>query len=276
MTTKKPAWAVALDIKRPAEDRIAAFVSASSGIYTNETKREQSLAVLRDAAEPLTVRQAVLSAFQAGSFSINDFNPARAQYFETLRAITADENYDLRQRVLGILSRAQDGYTQKLLLDGLHHPKKSLLPPEKALQLLSYDVHAEAYPVARAILNAPPNPAAKREALRLLAADASSAPEFKRLLNDKNEPLDIRQLCASALHTLAPSTFQTMARSIVLDDNEDDDLRATCLSALTHFGDEDAVAGDHSLYAQVDMIHASTSNEELQLGTKSFLRKYRR
>ena len=29
---------------------------------------------------------------------------------------------------------------------------KALVPPEKALQLLSYDVHAEAYPVAREIV----------------------------------------------------------------------------------------------------------------------------
>lgn len=274
--TKKPDWNVALDSKRPAEERIAAFVAIGSDIYTDEKKREQALAVLRDTAESMPVRQAVLSAFQAGSFSVNEFNMAQPQYFEALRAIAADVDYDLRQRVLGILSRAQDGYTQKLLLDGLKHPKKALLPPEKALQLLSYDVHAEAYPVARAILKAPPNPIAKREALRLLAADASSVPEFERLLSSKDEPLEIRQLCASALHTLAPKALQSMARSIVLDDDEDEELRATSLTALTYLGDEEAVASDDPLFVQVNKMHESTVNADLLLGTKSFLRKYQR
>src|SRR5258705_13591202 len=54
-----------------------------------------------------------------------------------------------RQRVLGILMREKDGYAQTKLLEGLKNPGKSLLPPEKALQLLSYDIHAEAYSAAR-------------------------------------------------------------------------------------------------------------------------------
>ena len=58
-----------------------------------------------------------------------------------------DPDPELRQRVLGILMREKDGYAQKKLLEGLKNPAKALLPPEKALQLLSYDVHAEAYSV---------------------------------------------------------------------------------------------------------------------------------
>ena len=111
---------------------------------------------------------------------------------------------ELRQRVLGILAREKDAYAQKKLLEGLRKPEKALLPPEKALQLLSYDVHADAYPVAREIVEHPPNPLAKREALRLLAADAASAPIFEKLVRDKNESVELRQLGAAALHALKP------------------------------------------------------------------------
>ncbi|MCP3418595.1 hypothetical protein NLM16_31245 [Bradyrhizobium brasilense] len=52
--------------------------------------------------------------------------------------------------------REKNGYAQKTLLEGLKNPK-ALLPPEKALQLLSYDVHAEAYSAERDILKKPPN-----------------------------------------------------------------------------------------------------------------------
>ena len=71
----------------------------------------------------------------------------------------------LRQRVLGLLAREKDGFAQRKLLQGLENPEKALVPPEKALQLLSYDIHADAYPVARKIVKKPPNANAKREAL---------------------------------------------------------------------------------------------------------------
>ena len=119
------------------------------------------------------------------------------------------------QRVLGILAREKDGYAQKRLLEGLQDPSKALVPPEKALQLLSYDVHAEAYPVAREIVKEPPNPEAKREALRLLSADANSAPVFEKLLRDKEEDRDIRQISAAALQAVKPKRFQEQAREIV-------------------------------------------------------------
>src|SRR5438045_3268252 len=83
-------------------------------------------------------------------------------------------------------------------IPGLQNPDKALLPPEKALQLLSYDPRAEAYPLARAIVNKPPNDSAKREALRLLAADATAAPLFTKTLRDKSESLEVRQIAASA------------------------------------------------------------------------------
>ena len=154
-----------------------------------------------------------------------------------------DPDTEIRQRVLGILARDQDGYAQQRLIEGLQHPGKALVPPEKALQLLSYDIHADAYTVAREIASKPPNPDARREALRLLAADAASVPTFENILRNKDEPLEMRQLSASALHTLAPQKMQEYARDIVLDDSESDELKTTSLTALTNFGNEEALAG---------------------------------
>ena len=105
------------------------------------------------------------------------------------------------------------------------------MPPEKALQLLGYDVHAESYGVARDIVSKPPSEVAKREALRLLSADAASAPLFEKLLRDKNEQREIRQISASALHAINPKKLQTHARELLLDDSDYDDIRATSLAA---------------------------------------------
>ena len=187
-----------------------------------------------------------------------------------------DPDTEVRQRVLGILAREQDGYTQQRLLEGLQHPEKALVPPEKALQLLSYDIHADAYTVAREIASKPPNPAAKREALRLLAADAASAPKFEEILRNKNEPLEIRQLSASALHSLAPKKMQEYARDIVLDDCESDELKTRSLTALTNFGNEAAVSGDNALQKTVDTLKEKTATPDLKDSAHNFLKKYRK
>ena len=81
---------------------------------------------------------------------------------------------------IGLLAQQKDGFAQKKLLEGLQDPSKALVPPEKALQLLGYDVHAAGFRAARTILENPPNPVAKQEALRLLAADPTAVPHIRR------------------------------------------------------------------------------------------------
>jgi len=161
----------------------------------------------------------------------------------------------------------------KKLMEGLKDPDKALVPPEKALQLLSYDIHAEAYPVARAILNKPPNQDAKREALRLLAADAKSAPVFEKLLRDKDETAEIRQISAAALQALKPDKLQENAREILLDDSEHDDIKATSLTALTQFGDEEAVAKDEALKKKVAKI-STKGGAKVKRSARHFISKY--
>jgi selenocysteine-specific translation elongation factor len=176
--------------------------------------------------------------------------------------------------VLGTLAREKDGYAQKKLLEGLQHPEKALIPPEKALQLLSYDVHAETYQIARSIVSKPPNAAARREALRLLAGDASAAPVFEKILRDKDELAEIRQISASALQALKPEKLRAHAREMLLDNSEYDDIQATSLTALAQFGGE-AVAKDEALMKRVDRLRGKASAKVKQ-SARRFLDKYGR
>ena len=190
--------------------------------------------------------------------------------------IADDPDPELRQRVLGLLAREKDGYAQKKLLEGLHDPAKALLPPEKALQLLSYDVHAEAYAAARAIVKKPPNEMARREALRLLAADATAAPMFEKLMRDKNELREIRQISASALSALKPERLQKSAREILLDKSDYDDIKATSLTALTQLGDEQALAKDKALLTSVNRFRSGKTSAKYKQTARRFLDKYDR
>src|ERR1700730_10007370 len=174
----RAALSVATSGRRPVRKRVAAMAQAPLAGCENDKDRQAWRHVLRDEDEPVKGRLAALQSLGAAAFSVVAFESCRGDYLAALRKVATDPKPELRQRVLGLLMREKDGFAQKKLLEGLKDPDKALVPPQKALQLLSYDVHAEAYAAARDIVKKPPNDDARREALRLLSADAKAAPLF--------------------------------------------------------------------------------------------------
>jgi hypothetical protein len=243
-------------------------------VCENEQNLEAVLKILRDKSERIEVRLAALQTLQAASFSVMTFESCRSDYIAALRAVAEDPDPELRQRVLGILSREKDGYAEQKLLEGLKDPSKALLKPEKALQLLGNNVHGEAYSVARDIVNNPPNPVAKREALRLLAADASSAPMFEKVLRDKDEVSENRQISAAALQSIAPDKMREHAREILLDPKDYKEIQATSLTALTQFGNQ-GLADDQALMKHVNKLRENAPTI-LKQSARRFLGKYGR
>lgn len=270
---RKGYLATAISKRRTVKERVAAMAAAPLPVPENEDSLKATLNILRDKDEPIEVRLAALQALQAASFSVVAFEAARGDYIATLRQVAEDPNHEMRQRVLGMLAREKDGFAQKRLLEGLQHPEKALLPPEKALQLLSYDVHSDAYPVARAIVAKPPNPAAKREALRLLAADATSAPLFEKVLRDKKEEPAIRQTAAAALHAVRPDRYHKQVREMLLDSSENEDLHAVALTALTNFGDAESITKDKALLKRVARM-SGEARPSVKKIARHFMNKY--
>jgi hypothetical protein len=264
--------ATAKNSGKPVKERVAAMVGAPLAACASDANLEAMLGILRDREEPLAVRLATLQALQAASFSVVAFESCRADYLATLREVADDPDPELRQRVLGMLAREKDGFAQKKLLEGLKNPAKALVPPEKALQLLSYDVHADTYSLARQMAENPPNPETKREALRLLAADATSAPLFEKLMRDKGEDSDVRQLAASALHALQPEKMREHARNIVLDNSEYKEIQAASLTALTNFG-QPSLSEDRDLKKRVAGL-SKEAPEGVKQSARRFLDKY--
>lgn len=269
------AWKTAADPGATVKARVAALGEVTRTMCDDDAAFRAVLDLLQDPATPAPVRLAALQALQAASFSVVGFGPRRGDYLAALRVVATDADPELRQRVLGLLARESDPHAQQLLLEGLSNPRTALVSPEKALQLLSYDPHSESYAAARKVVSKPPSATARREALRLLAGDANSVPIFEKVMADKSETPEVRKLSALALNTLAPAALQANARRIVLDDDEDPDMRATCLTALTDIGDDATTAKDQALYRGVDAIR-SNSKGALQKGAKRFLAKFGR
>jgi hypothetical protein len=265
---------VATDVTKSVKQRVAALAQSPLAVCENEQNLEAVLKILRAKSEPIEVRLAALQTLQAASFSIVTFESCRNDYIAALRAVAEDPDPELRQRVLGILAREKDGYAEQKLLDGLKDPSKALLKPEKALQLLGNDIHGEAYSVARDIVNKPPNPIAKREALRLLAADAASAPIFEKVLRDKDEVSENRQISAAALQAIAPDKMRQHAREILLDAKDYKEIQATSLTALTQFGNQ-GLADDQALMKHVNNLREKAPTI-LKQSARRFLGKYGR
>lgn len=214
--------------------RVAAIDAARFDATAKPAVAAALLAVLRNAADDPVVRRAALGALQENSFRVAAFRPYANDYLGALRTIATDPDPTLRERAMEILALEKDGYVQRLLIDGLRDPAKALIAPERALQLIGFDVHAEYYDLLRDLVSGSDDESLRNAALRMLAADSESKDLFVGIVRNKAENAEARALSGMALNSLAPEEFTAVAQDIVLDRADDDDLRATLLTALSH------------------------------------------
>jgi hypothetical protein len=142
--------------------------------------------------------------------------------------------------------------------------------------LLGYDIHAEHYPILREMVQNPPSPEAKEEAVRLLAGDPASKGLLEDLLSNRDETREVRNASAAALQSMDPEEFERQAREITLAEDEYDDIRATAINALTLFGDQEALDQDAELVGRVEQLREEAPSEEVKRSADRFLRKQRR
>ena len=101
---------------------------------------------------------------------------------------------------------------------------------------------------------------------------AASAPIFERVLRDKDEVSENRQISAAALQAIAPGKMRQHAREILLDPGDYKEIQATSLTALTQFGDE-GIADDEALIKHVDNL-SEKAPAILKKSARRFLGKY--
>jgi len=255
--------------------RSAALQVISGAVEERPELIDTLLEVLRDAARPADVRMAVLDVLQQISFRMAAFPAKRPDYLATLRSVIDDPDAELRQRAIGILAREKDEYVQRRLIDGLERRSEALVPTEKAIQYLGYDIHAEYFPLLRRIVEDPPTPAARTEAVRLLAADPSSTDLLLTILSDKTEGSDVRRISAIGLQSAAPGRFEEQARRIVLDDDEDDQLQAMSITALTHFSNPETLSRDDELTDRIALLRTKPPSGDVEQAAAGYLSKHR-
>ncbi len=198
---------------------------------------EQVVALLADDGEDPRVREAALVKLKELEFFGAVLDPHRPDYLEALRKAAKSRLAELARGALEVLAVHKDPFARDTLLAFLRDPKSAVIPLAQVVQLLSYDDHGDVISAVRGLIEKAKDTDVIEEGIRLLSSDPGSADLFTRLLGDKTQSKDVRRLSANGLNNINPTLFATVAGRILDDDDEDDDLRATCLSALTHFSD---------------------------------------
>lgn len=259
------------DKKQHVEVRIAALNQISFKVGEQLNLIELMFAILKDAGEPSELRRAALRVLQQASFTSSLFQSKRHEFMEVLRPIVDDPDPEIRVRVVEELAKEKDDYVQQRLIEGLNDKKKALVPPEKAIQFLGYDIHSEYFPVLKDVVADPPNQAAKVEAVRLLGADADSKELLSEIVQDKSEKSEVRLTGAAALQAVAPEEFEAQAKQIVLDDKDYDEIKSVVINAVTHFPEKGGIAGDKEFVSKVEKLKDSASSKKLKEVAKTFI-----
>ena len=258
------------DGNRTPQERVRLIETASAGAVTKPSLMQAFIKILGDPEANDSVRLAALNALRTNTFSAIEFRRYEADYREALRSAATDDDANLRSAAMEPLALAGDEYVQRLLVEGLENPDEALVPPQRAVQLIGYDVHAEHYPILRDIATTTKRPTLRRSALRLLAADSDAADLFADIAADKDEDPTARSTSAIALQSLSPGQFQEVARDVLLDDDDNDEVRATIVNAIAHQDSEPDAAVERKVRA---MAGPSAPSGALRTAAREYVRQ---
>ncbi|HEX8396264.1 MAG TPA: HEAT repeat domain-containing protein [Pyrinomonadaceae bacterium] len=259
------ALSVFRDETEDVEIRAAAILGLISYAASSEEFINELLDLLNNESVPNKMKEAALSVLQSSTFGSPILNSKRPEYNNALRnLVESDCPQNLKLRATEYLAIEKDEYIQSKLLDSLENPKGAFIKPEVAIQLLSYDLHSDAYNVLKKIAKDPPNKSAKKEAIRSLSADPDSAELLQKVLEDKDEDKEIRHVAATGLQSIKPELLQNSLKDILIDKNENEELRVALLNTLNYTENTENIDNDDAFQAKLEDIKNSSNSKNLK------------
>lgn len=249
----------------------SAAIRALSGETSNDNDFiEGLLSLLGDSDEPGFMRKAALDVLQQSTFHSALFQAMRSEYMASLRPLVDDTDEALRHQAIEILAYEKDEYVQSRLVEEIRERSNSLIGITAAIQLLSSDLHAENADILIEIVNDPPSRSAKVAAIQAVAADSSSKELLIRILRDKDEDREVRHAVATSLCIVAPAEFEELAKEIIYDDDEFEDLQALALTALNHCADMELLYEDSQFQTRVNQLTEKATSGVLKQATNNY------
>jgi hypothetical protein len=227
------------------------------------------LDILANEAIAPPARLAAMRVLAGSRFRPHRFAPFNAEYVDLLRRLATHESSVLRTAALERLALTKDRVAQKLLREGLQKKRKPLVPTAKAIQLLAQDDHAGSRALFRD-LAARSTGKAREEALRALSTDPKSAALLESVAADKSEKTQVRQIAAVGLKNASATRFARLARKLVLDESDDDDVRAVAVSAIAQTKDVAGKAPGGKFAKALEATGAATKSRALKASIRQF------
>lgn len=255
-----------IQIIRGSAEGLAPSAIDSSAVPSDDEALDFAIETLSGSAS----RTAQLEAVKLIKFLVLSGPSTRARrpdYIAALRSALGASDAVVRAEVLGMLMREKDPVAQDRLVDGLQDPSKALVPPGKALSLLAYDVKAipALFDLLTDIAQHHSSTDARVQALRLLGTDPRAESLLVATAKASAEPNSVQQAAVASLYAQAPELAKTVARELVLDDMQTEDVRATGLTLLEgHLADDELVS-------RVQRFDVESVSDSIKQSAKRFL-----
>ena len=260
------------DQKEDPDVKAAVILALTNYAAKNEWFLDQLIGILKDDDTPAPVKNAAISVLQANTFSSPLLASKKPAYKNALQTVVEKQGAGkLKRKAVEYLALDKDEYIQRKLIDGLENRDQEVVKPEVAIQLLSYDLHSDVYPTLKKIVANPPNLRAKKEALRNLSADPSSASLLQETLNNKKEDKEIRHVCAVGLQRLQPELLQNSLKGILTDKKENKELQVALLNTLNYTPDTQISDNDRHFQSNLESYIKKTSSKKLKNTYKMYI-----
>lgn len=216
---------------------------------------------------PIAERLKALNQLRGLSFGAPDYYEWREDLFKILRGIVANEGKsELSFSALELLAQDKDAWALSILEQTLRSPRGRPVSAYDALRLLAYDDHGSHFDILRELSQDKKKGTKMRlAAIRQLGADPGASDMLANVAGDQGEVSTIRRQALAALRQANRDKYDALAKKIVADDGEEDDVRAQCITAMQVDG------GDQAMTDHIRRAVKQTKSETVRSASESYL-----
>ncbi|WPQ61240.1 tyrosinase family protein [Chitinophaga sancti] len=251
--------------------RVLALSKLVGAVSSDESLILYIIDLLANSITPTDLRIEALRTLETISFSSPIISALNPQLTDVLTGLIRDNNPQIRQAAISHLAQSKNGFVQQELIKGLIKPEEALVSEELAVHLLGYDMHAGIYPILREIVRKSSNNNSRSEAVYLLGGDPDAKGLLSEVFNNKKERFNIRKNSLLSLKQLDPSHFIELARQIINDHNENENIRAVTINLIDQKTLQSLNTGNDFLN-DLRKLEQTKLPENLATGIKSFLK----
>lgn len=253
--------------------RILALSRLTRIIAGDEELIRYVLSLLSDTNNPGDLRKAAMRTIRTISFGSPLYTALKPDIIQSLRGRVSDPNLEIRENSIRYLAELKDEYVQRELVNGLENPSQAKVPEELAVHLLGYDLHAGLYPLLEKVVQKSANNQSRAEALHLLGSDPASKDLLKAVFENKKERFNVRKNSLLALQQHHPDEFKGLAQSTVINEQENESLRALSIQVLDNMPAELSSNNESSFLERLKAIATAALPAILATSVKSYLSK---